>query len=831
MTRLLVLLLVALAAAGCSLAPPPPVPAPSSAVLVLETAPADLASALAAVEGATALRARTVLVPVSSPTTSGLADLTALAHEAGLAVHATVRPSGSTPTTATWSSWIRDFVTRHDIDGLHFDAGIGLDHLEAAVVEALLVRPHLRLSAADDGALASLAGGLMRIGDLPLDTGAIPLWRGSPRRTVALDLSAARGGTGVGRVVRLDSAANLRITDSHGWLRLLLPTLPDTLRLDLDGAPIALETRFWKPPFRYVVDDNGAVSRAVPWVELRAAPSDTTSRDTFEFLARTAPEAHCFIAGVEAKVYRTGVFFDSVGLAEGVNRVRVEARWPDGARALYELDLVYRPSTPRAAFPLWIDTGSMAPGSDLELLANDVVRLSFRGSRGQHGSARLQPGGLEITMSRTDGDDASTYAADLHLSRLESGRTYRVQFTLSAADEAHRGKRQRLEAEATIRVRELHDFPLLSTSRPESYLSYSLGSVRLGGPYIAEYGEGVVLQASGRLGKRWRVRLSPSAVGYINERYVDELPAGSVRPRYFLRSVSAAGSDSADVLHIPWSEPVPYAVRPDPHGRRLLVTLYGVETSSTWLAHRTGLRYLDKVTWRQVDAETYELALNLTTERIWGYEVVPRGKSLVVRLPHPPDLSAADEDQPLRGLRLAIEAGHGGSSTGAIGLSGLPERDVNLATALALGARCRAAGAEVYQLRTDRDGVPYMARRDSVRASGADVFISIHANAAGGGFLRAGGTSTYYHNPFWEPLASRIYTRLLELGYNEFGVVGSFNYRPTRMSWLPAVLVEQAFMTHAEDEELLASEAGRAAIAEQVYRGLVDWLAEMGAPD
>jgi len=47
----------------------------------------------------------------------------------------------------------------------------------------------------------------------------------------------------------------------------------------------------------------------------------------------------------------------------------------------------------------------------------------------------------------------------------------------------------------------------------------------------------------------------------------------------------------------------------------------------------------------------------------------------------------------LKGLKIAIEAGHGGSSTGAIGLSGLLERDVNLATALVLGDMCRGAGA------------------------------------------------------------------------------------------------------------------------------------------
>jgi N-acetylmuramoyl-L-alanine amidase len=46
------------------------------------------------------------------------------------------------------------------------------------------------------------------------------------------------------------------------------------------------------------------------------------------------------------------------------------------------------------------------------------------------------------------------------------------------------------------------------------------------------------------------------------------------------------------------------------------------------------------------------------------------------------------------------------------------------------------------------------------------------------------------------------------------------------MSSVPSVLVEQAFMSHAEDEEFLSSEAGRQAIAGKILAGLLDWLAE-----
>tara|TARA_B100000809_G_scaffold188194_1_gene186585 strand:- start:782 stop:3124 length:2343 start_codon:yes stop_codon:yes gene_type:complete len=743
-------------------------------------------------------------------------------HQHGLLVHAAISPTtnlGESPAVARvrWKEIARHLTTHYAIDGLYV-SGPPDGTWVGIAAEALLIKPYLIVSGPNlDAALA-----LQPVPDLLVSDAEGPVsWRANSTQVVSLDLSRWLPDAG-DRVVHIDSAAHELRTDAAGRIAMFLPQRPDTLRLIVGGDSLALETRFWKPPYRYAVTGDGSVTRNAPWVELRAAPGATTTREVFEFLGHTGATARASINGFDSKVYATGVFFDSLSMAEGPNRIRLQARWPDGGgTAVYEQQFERRIEPPRPALPLWLDEKSVEPSDTLALLSADVVRLSFRGSPGQIASACIQPGGLEVPFGRVDGETSALYSADLQLSRLQPGRRYHVEFRLRQTD-GGKGIKHRLSH--PIDVREPHDFPVVITSAPESYLSYSLGAVRLGGPYLAEWPEGVVLQTNGQIGRRHRVRLGPHTVGYMSRRYVEEAPTGTVTPRYYIRSISASATDSTDVVRIPRPEPVPYVVQSDPDGRRIRVTLYGVQTSSTWLSHRSGLRFVDKVTWRQLDAETYEAVIHLNTDRIWGYDVRPEGGSLVVTLRHPPMLNDVDA-KPLTGLKVAIEAGHGGSSTGAIGLSGLLERDVNLATALILGDLVRAAGAEVVQLRDGIDGVPYMARRDSVRNSGAHVFISIHANSAGGGFLRAGGTCTFYHDPFWAPLATRVYDRMLELGLDEFGTVGSFNYRPTRMSSLPSILVEQAFMSHAEDEEFLASEAGRQAIAEKILAGLLDWLA------
>jgi N-acetylmuramoyl-L-alanine amidase len=319
--------------------------------------------------------------------------------------------------------------------------------------------------------------------------------------------------------------------------------------------------------------------------------------------------------------------------------------------------------------------------------------------------------------------------------------------------------------------------------------------------------------------------LSEVEESYIHERFVEELPSESVKPGYYITSMYCAPSDSGDILSIPYPKPVPYAVYPEPEQNRIVIALFGVKTSSTWITHRNGRKVIDKVTWQQTTPETYTIYVNLKTSKIWGYDIKPDGRSLRFRIKYPPEKDSVDV-KPLAGLKIAIEAGHGGDNYGAVGLSGLKEKDINLDLSLKLEKICRDNGAEVLQVRNRDRYMSLSAKRDTSRFSDSNIHISIHANAGGGrgGYLGVSGTSTYYHNPFWAPLAKNIYDRLLELDLNEFGVIGSFNYRVTRMTEMPSILVEQAFLSHAEDEEKLADENFRAQMAQKIYDGIIDYL-------
>ena len=119
-----------------------------------------------------------------------------------------------------------------------------------------------------------------------------------------------------------------------------------------------------------------------------------------------------------------------------------------------------------------------------------------------------------------------------------------------------------------------------------------------------------------------------------------------------------------------------------------------------------------------------------------------------------------------------------------------------------------------------------MCIRDS--ASGAQLFVSVHANATdtAGGFLRVAGTSTFYKHATGRDAAAAVQRRMLEhTGLDDFGLVGNFNYTPIRLATnVPAILVEQAFVSHPGDEARLLDPAFRATTARAVRAGLEDFL-------
>jgi len=95
-----------------------------------------------------------------------------------------------------------------------------------------------------------------------------------------------------------------------------------------------------------------------------------------------------------------------------------------------------------------------------------------------------------------------------------------------------------------------------------------------------------------------------------------------------------------------------------------------------------------------------------------------------------------------RKLIIAIDAGHGGKDPGAIGPTGVREKNITLATARELAKQINAhPGMKAFLVRDDDSFVVLQDRYMRARRAQADLFISIHADAALNG--AANGSSVF----------------------------------------------------------------------------------------
>lgn len=181
----------------------------------------------------------------------------------------------------------------------------------------------------------------------------------------------------------------------------------------------------------------------------------------------------------------------------------------------------------------------------------------------------------------------------------------------------------------------------------------------------------------------------------------------------------------------------------------------------------------------------------------------------------------------LKGKIIVVDPGHGGSDPGAMGVTGLREKVVNLAVSKHLITLLTGAGAEIIVTRSGDQSVSNQQRVDLANKSKADLYISIHANAFSN--PESNGTETHYCGKNDSSAASRYLAQQLQrelvpaLGLRDRGVKASSFFVITNVK-MPAALVELGFMTNPIEEAFLSDSANQLLAAEALYRGIKAYL-------
>ncbi len=197
----------------------------------------------------------------------------------------------------------------------------------------------------------------------------------------------------------------------------------------------------------------------------------------------------------------------------------------------------------------------------------------------------------------------------------------------------------------------------------------------------------------------------------------------------------------------------------------------------------------------------------------------------------------------MKGVKVFIDPGHGGSERGAQGF--VIEAEINLRVAMALKGFLEEAGAIVTMSREKDVTVPLTERSKMANNSGCDIFISVHHNAPGKNEDKITNyTSTYYHaletdyehNECNRDMA-RYVQRDMAYAMRNSGGLGSFDgtysdymiypkagFSVLRLTELPAILVEASFISARLEEQRLANEQFNKIEGWGIFKGLCKYF-------
>ena len=277
-------------------------------------------------------------------------------------------------------------------------------------------------------------------------------------------------------------------------------------------------------------------------------------------------------------------------------------------------------------------------------------------------------------------------------------------------------------------------------------------------------------------------------------------------------------------LRLPMTVQLPYNVTEEPG--RIVLDVDGASLQTDFFKLDADDPLVDDVSWSQVSADRVRYILHLKRDYAWGYDASYEGTTLLLRVRHSPEVDAS---APLRGLKVAIDPGHGGAEDmGTRGHNGLPEKDLVLGLGKRLKALLQEQGAEVLMTRTEDTFVPLADRAKLQTEKEPHIFLSLHYNALpdSGNAEATRGIGSFWYFPHSRPLAQALHLDLVrDLGQPDYGHFFS-SLAVIRETTCPSVLLELGFAIHPEEFELISTPAHQEKTAETIVQSLNTYVAQ-----
>lgn len=562
-----------------------------------------------------------------------------------------------------------------------------------------------------------------------------------------------------------------------------------------------------------------AAAHAAPFLRVVQPYEDANIgpvRQSFVFGSVLPATATLTINGIVVKPHTNGGFLAMIPFDEG--RFRIEAIADDGVSSTTVIRYV---NVATREPPLPVNSGELvllSPRDRRVVRPGDTMEIVIRGA--PDGKATFKFGGTDhmVSMQEDSGGTPGVYRGHYTIKPGDRFDHTPIIAQLRRKDKKKVSEKFKTEVivqrRETPRMIELKEESILLTG-PDTDLGYNLFAL-----------PGVRLEVTGESGDYLRVSASDINQGWIRRSAAIELPNGVYPPRSVSRNIRVSASTTSTIVTIPLQHRHLHRIEQtvDPHVLRL--TLNGVVADTDRIRYTNPDSAVREITWFQADPTTVTFDIRTVQRFGWGYDIRYEGTTLVVEIRHRPVLERKSPS--LRGIRVAVDAGHSVQSFGTIGPWANTEAAVNLGAAKTLKQVLEKRGAEVVMIQDGTRELGLRERVDIAWSSKADLFISLHCDAVAEGTdpRTADGYSVHYYHPQSQRFAETVHR--VYGAHTKFpdGGLWRSNLAVCRTTTMPAILLEMGFLVIPENEERLMSPRYQEKVADSIADSILELIRE-----
>ncbi|HAH31920.1 MAG TPA: hypothetical protein DCL44_06360 [Elusimicrobia bacterium] len=543
---------------------------------------------------------------------------------------------------------------------------------------------------------------------------------------------------------------------------------------------------------------------------------------TFIFGSIEPSTAPFLINGSKIEVYKNGGFIAYVPISTGNFSFRGELL--DGTTVVYERKVKVRQAEPPRPSSGTLYLNIISPVSEMELSPGDFINVIAEGtpcrevffSAGDIFSGEAMP-----EIPKCSGRYFGFYA----VKDSDAGKDGAISARFKAGFFAR-------SAETVLkkRIKILKAPRMLETSTDTVVLRNGLDT-----GYMMFLPLGVKLVSDAKIGSMYRVRLSPGEAAWVEDGKVAPAPRAVFPPLTETGVIRLKKTETGSQAAISLFDKVPYVAEELENGLRL--TIYYVKQHTNWVVYDSSDSFVRNVSFRQTGDNKVTMDFEFVKEKaLWGYDIYYSSRALIIDFKQPACASGV-WPKPLEGVKIVLDPGHSAKQTppydGAIGPMGTFEYQANLAIALKTQEALSNLGAQVFLTRKGDETVQLADRPKIAKEYKADIFISIHNNAIGDGedpFSQPRGFSVYYNQRHSRALGNAIHNSYAGniplpdegLRYGDYLVV--------RMTYMPAVLLENVYMILPEQEEMVFTRAFQEKLAASISSGVLEFFGVVPQP-